>query len=112
MPIMLSGTDWRLKEKLKIEMEPLFRNEAKAMMQMRETLLNASPSVRGRDVRATVFISLKLTLKENFGVKPELWDASACTVKCIKAPKATPMANPYIPKIGYKKITPVMMPKL
>jgi len=43
MPIILSGTDCRLKEKLKIEIEPLFKYEARAIIEIRARLLKARP---------------------------------------------------------------------
>ena len=77
MPIIFSGTDCRLKEKLNIEMDPLFKNEASAMIDMSAMLLKASPRVRGKEAIATCFISLKLIEKENFGENPQCLEAKA-----------------------------------
>src|SRR3989339_273604 len=89
MPMILSGTDCRLKEKLKTELDPLFKKEASATMEIRAMLLKARPRVRGNEEEAVPLIFFKLTGKENFGVKPQPCDANACTPKCIKAPRAT-----------------------
>ena len=56
--MMLSGTVWRLNEKLKIEIEPLFKNEANAIIQIRAILLKAIPIVLGSEVSAAPLISL------------------------------------------------------
>ena len=72
----------------------LFKKEAMAIMAIRAILLKAKPNVRGSEISAVCLISLKLIEKENFGVKPQLRDARACIPKCIRAPNATPIANP------------------
>jgi len=51
-------------------MDPLFKNEAKAIIEIRAMLLKERPKVLGSEVNATFFISLKLMAKENLGLKP------------------------------------------
>ena len=100
MPIIFNGTDCKLKEKLKIEIEPVFSKEAKAIIQTKAMLLNAKPRVLGKEIKTTFLISLKSILKENFGLKPQPEDAIAWIRKCKKAPNATPKAKPFIPQFG------------
>ena len=97
---MLSGTDWRLKDKLKIDIEPLFKNEARAIIEISAMLFIARPRVRGKEVSTAFLISAKLTEKEILGENPQLFDAITWIRKCIKAPSTTPKAKPYIPNIG------------
>jgi len=47
MPIIFRGTDCKLKEKLKTEIEPLFKNEAKAIIAI-SAILNTLGMVDGR----------------------------------------------------------------
>ena len=56
----MSGTDCRLRERLKIEIEPAFKNEARAIIEIRAMLLKANPKVLGNEVRIACFISGKL----------------------------------------------------
>ena len=66
-----------MKEKLNTEMEPLFKNEARAIMIIRAMLLKAKPKVRGSEVKAIFLTSWKSIEKENLGVNPELCEARA-----------------------------------
>jgi hypothetical protein len=50
--------------------------------------------VLGSEVKAIVLIFLKLMEDENFGVNPQLCEAKAWIPKCMRAPSATPSANP------------------
>src|SRR5437868_15085760 len=103
MPIIFSGTDCRLKEKLKIEIEPALRNEASAIMAISAMLLNARPRVRGRDVCATRLTSrqlMELSFKETLGVNPKLLAAKAWIMKWRTAPRATPPARHALPRNG------------
>ena len=64
-----------LKDKLKMDMEPLLKNDAKAIIEIRAKLFMAKPSVLGKEVRTADLMFEKLTAKENCGVKPHCLDA-------------------------------------
>ena len=82
------------------------------MIEIRAILLKERPKVLGSEINAIRLISLKLILKENLGVNPHPREANNWIKKCIDAPKTTPNTKPLMPKIGYKKMMPMIMPKL
>ena len=64
---MPSGTDCRLKAKLKMEIDPCGIFEASAMRIKIVRLFNESVNVRGREINTTRLISEKFILNENLG---------------------------------------------
>ncbi len=69
---MVTGTDCKLKEKLKTEIEPSEKYEAKAIIKIKARLLKERPKVLGSEVVAISPISFQFTNFEKFGLKPEL----------------------------------------
>src|SRR3989338_913900 len=112
MPMMLSGTDCKLSERLNTDIDPDFKKEARAMMETRAILLKARPSVLGPEIRMAFLRSTKFGTMENLGIKPETPAEIAWIRKCINAPRETPAASPATPKAGYKKTTPKIIPRL
>ncbi len=74
---MPSGTDCRLRERLKIEIEPPRKYDAKATMTIKAMLLKESPRVLGSEISAACLMSEKLIDRENRGKKPEEAEARA-----------------------------------
>ena len=76
-PIIPRGTDCKFRERLKIEMEPPFKNEASDTMRIRATLLKERPKVLGNETAITFRISLKLIAFEKRGVNPQRAEVNA-----------------------------------
>ena len=57
-PIMLNGTDCRLKEKLKTEIDPTVKNDAKEIRNSSANSLDETVIVLGREVK-TIFLIKK-----------------------------------------------------
>src|SRR3990172_11641958 len=97
---MANGTDWRLKEKLKIEMAPSDIREAMAIIAMIDKLFKANPRVRGKERMMTSLICLKSIRQIKYG-KNRCWMMTGIwSKKCIRAPATTPKARPLMPQIG------------
>jgi len=111
-PMMLKGTDCKLKEKLKTEIEPEMKKEAKEMRKSSASSFEDTVIVLGRDVKTIFFIKLHLTGKRNFGNIFSLRIKGICMAKCKNAPRATPKPKPTRPKTGYRKMIPNIMPML
>ncbi len=105
------GTDCKLKDKLKTDTDPKIKKEAK------ETKNNSANSdadkvkVLGNDTETTFLIDLKSGI-ENLGNRPDLKTKGICMAKWRIAPKTTPITKPMLPKTGYKKTTPAIIPRL
>ena len=108
-----SGTDWRLREKERIETEPAVISDAIETKKMAAILVIDRVNVRGREIAITFPIEAKSNdVKDGFGKRPEVNTNGTCTKRCRLAPNTTPMATPIIPNRSARKIIPTIIPAL
>src|SRR5437879_3332033 len=98
--MMARGTDWILKAKLKIEMEPAAIREARATSTNDASWLAESVMVRGRELRAICRISRHSILMVSRGDNPSWAIKGTWMAMWRKAPTATPTAKPEMPRTG------------
>ena len=109
---MERGTDWRLMEKERIEMEPAVIKEAMETRKIMAIWFIDKVKVRGREILTTLAIAATLILKDGLGNKPEATTNGTCTKACMLAPTTTPIATPITPMRSARNIIPPIMPAL
>src|SRR3989338_5552195 len=98
--MMASGTDWRLKERLKIAIEPTDMSEAMAVKIKVTIWCMPMVSVRGIEIVKTSRTLGHQILNVNLGAKPKARTVGHWIAKCRNAPSTTPKASPDKPKAG------------
>src|SRR3989344_6405852 len=110
--MIASGTDCRLREKLKTAIDPSFIYDARDISARRAIWFIESPKVLGSERYTTSRISLNLTFQENHGKRPTRATLGTWISTWNTAPRTTPYPRPEIPNIGYKNMIPKMIPTL
>ena len=111
-PMIDSGTDWRLIEKEKIEIEPAVIRDAIETRKMVATCVIDKVNVLGREILTTFLIETKSNKRDGLGKRPEVTTNGTCTRAWRRAPITTPIATPIIPSRSAKRIIPTIIPTL